>query len=83
MAFVAVGQVDLAARLTGASRSASQVLGIPYPEPIPGAAEDLAHVISDLRNALGEEGFEKAHAKGLAMTLDEVVSAALEGASDL
>ena len=72
----AVGEAERAARLWGAAQTLHETKGVPRDTDFLAEADTR---ISALRSAMGEKAWEEASRKGRAMTLEEVVSYALEG----
>jgi tetratricopeptide (TPR) repeat protein len=74
----AAGEMDLAAVLAGASQALRAAIGAPVPAP------DLARIneaLAAVRLALGDQQFEAARARGLALSAADAI--ALARASDL
>jgi tetratricopeptide (TPR) repeat protein len=71
----AKGDAERAARLWGAAQALHETKGIPRDPDFLAEADAR---ISAVRSGMGEEAWEEAWRKGRAMTLDEVVSYALE-----
>ena len=72
----AVGEADRAARLWGAAQALHETKGVPRDPDFLAEADAR---ISAVRSGMGEKAWEEAWRKGRAMTLEEVVSYALEG----
>jgi predicted ATPase/class 3 adenylate cyclase/Tfp pilus assembly protein PilF len=71
----AKGEAQRAARLWGAAQALHETKGIPRDDDFLAEADAR---ISAVRSGMGEEAWEEALREGLAMTLDEAVSYALE-----
>ena len=72
------GQAHRATRLSGAAEALRAAIGVPL-RPHEQASHTQA--VQALRAALGEEAFANAWAEGRALSLEEAVALALEGAS--
>jgi hypothetical protein len=72
----AVGEAERAARLWGAAQTLHETKGIPRDPDFLAEADAR---ISAVRSGMREKAWEEAWRKGHAMTLEEVVSYALEG----
>jgi predicted ATPase/class 3 adenylate cyclase len=71
-----LGEGESSARLWGAYHVLGKEIGREAAHPLEAAARDES--VGAVREALGDEAFERAWAKGLSMTLDEAVTFALE-----
>jgi hypothetical protein len=71
----AAGEAERAARLWGAAQALHESKGVPRDIDFLAEADTR---ISAVRSGMGEEVWEEAWRKGRAMTLEEVVSYALE-----
>ena len=72
----AAGEAERAARLWGAAQALHETKGVPRDPDFLAEADTC---ISAVRPGMGEKAWKEAWRKGRAMTLEEVVSYALEG----